>query len=172
MQERGIALPVALILLAVIGLSSITIMRSSTFGAMIAGNLRQGQLAMQAAEAALRFCERQVMSGAPAVPVQPIPAVASDTPTAWNNVANWAAGAGMVVTLPNNVVDSAAAGIRYARAPECMVERMELLAVRGAMDEEAFQITARGFSPNFRSDANGAINGAEVWLQSTIRYTP
>jgi len=127
---------------------------------------------MQAAEAALRFCERQVMSGLGAVPIQPVPAINSDSPSAWNVPANWQAGAGMVATLPANVVNSAAARVQYGERPQCMVERMELLAVRGAMDEDAFQITARGFSPNFRRDGAGTINGAEVWLQSTIRYTP
>ncbi len=171
-RERGIALAIALILLAVIGISSVTAMRSGMFGTMVAGNLQQGQLALQAAEAALRFCERQAMVLPAGVPVQPVPLTNTDQPTAWTTPANWLPAAGMAATLPNAVVDSAAAGVQYNVLPQCMVERMELRSVRGALDEEAFLVTARGFSPNFRRDAQGAINGSEVWLQSTIRFTP
>jgi Tfp pilus assembly protein PilX len=172
LAQRGIALAIALVLLVVIGLGSVVAMKTGMFSTMISGNLRSNQMAVQAAESALRFCERAAMLVPPAVPVQPLPLVNTDRPTAWQTVANWSAGAGMAVTLPAAVTDSANGGLQYAQRPQCMVETMELRLVRGAIDEEAYLVTARGFSPNYRTDAQGAINGAEVWLQSTIRFTP
>lgn len=171
-RQRGIVLAIALILLAVIGIGSMTAMKSGIFGNMVVANMSQNQMALQAAEAALRFCERQAMATPPGVPIQPVPLVDTDQPRAWSDIANWAVGSPMVATLPAAVVDSAAANVSYNLAPQCMVERMELRTVRGAMDEDAFLVTARGFSPNYRRDGQGVINGSEVWVQSTIRFTP
>lgn len=169
-RQRGIVLAVSLILLAVIGLSSVTALKSGLFGGLVASNMRSNELAVQAAEMALRFCERQVMADPPAIAIQPLPLVATDQPVLWADINTWVLG--LAFTLPDVVVNSPRSDIRYVQAPQCLVESMELRRTRGSFDEAAFVITARGFSPEYRADANGAISGSQVWLQSTIRYTP
>lgn len=169
-RQRGIALAVSLILLAVIGLGSVAAIKSGLFGGLISSNLRSNQLAVQAAELALRFCERQAMADPPAIVLQPLPLTNTDQPTLWADIATWTNGTAF--TLPDAAINSPQANVRYLQAPQCLVETMELRAAAGAFDEAAFQITARGFSPDYRADADGAVTGSEVWLQSTIRYTP
>lgn len=169
--QRGIVLAVALIMLAVIGLGSVTAMRSGIFGNLIAGNLRSNQLAVQAAELALRFCERQAMSDPPTITVQPLPALNTESPTLWTLPASWNGAAALATTLPQAVMNSPKSAIRYEQSPQCLVEALELRRTRGAFDETAFLITARGFSPDYSADGDGAVNGSEVWLQSTIRFT-
>lgn len=171
-QQRGVALAVALILLVVIGLSSVTAIQSGLFGSMVANNLRTNQLAVQSAEMALRFCERGARQDPPVVPIQPLPPVNSDAPTGWNDINNWEGGAQIALDLPAAIVNSPNSDVVYARVPQCLVERMELRPMRGSIDEEAFLITARGFSPDYRTNGGQRLNGSEVWLQSTIRWTP
>lgn len=171
-QQRGVALAVALILLVVIGLSSVTAIQSGLFGSMVANNLRTNQLAVQAAEMALRFCERSARLDPPTVPIQPLPAVNSDAPVGWNDINNWEGGAQIALDLPAAIVNSPNSDVAYGRVPQCLVERMELRPMRGSIDEEALLITARGFSPDYRTNGAQRLNGSEVWLQSTIRWTP
>ncbi|MGH1360962.1 MAG: pilus assembly PilX family protein [Burkholderiaceae bacterium] len=169
-RQRGVVLAVALILLAVIGLGSVAALKSGLFGGLVANNLRSNELAVQAAEMALTFCERQAVADPPGVPIQPLPPVATDAPVLWATITPWTDGTAF--NLPDPVVNSPRSDVRYVQAPQCLVERMELIPLKGSFDEVAFLITARGFSPDYRVDGNGQVVGSEVWLQSTMRYTP
>lgn len=171
-RQHGVALAVSLILLVVIGLSSVTAIQSGMFGSMIANNTRTNQLAVQAAEMALRFCERGVQQDPPAVPIQPLPAINTDAPVGWNDINNWQGGGQLALDLPGAIVNSANSDVTYGRVPQCLVEQMELRPMAGAIDEVAFLITARGFSPDYVANGNQLVAGSEVWLQSTIRWTP
>lgn len=163
------ALAVALILLGVIGLGSVAALNSGLYGGLVANNLRSNQLAVQAAEMALRVCERQALAGGAAVPIQPLPNNTSGDPVQWAAAVTWE---NLAFTLPDEIVNSPASEIRYVQAPQCLIEQMELRKMKGAFDEVAFVVTARGFSPDYRRDAAGTIQGSEVWLQTTIRLTP
>ncbi|MFK7963745.1 MAG: hypothetical protein AB8C46_07245 [Burkholderiaceae bacterium] len=167
--QQGVALAVALILLAVIGLSSVAALNSGLYGGLVANNLRSNQLAVQAAEMALRVCEKQAIAGGAAVPIQPLPANTSGTPVQWATAATWN---NVAFTLPDGIVNSPSSEIRYVQAPQCLIEQMELRKMKGSFDEVAFVVTARGFSPDYRRDAAGTVQGSEVWLQTTIRLTP
>ena len=172
-KQQGVALAVALILLAVIGLSSVTAMQSGLFGSMISNNLRTNALAVQSAEMGLRFCERGVRLDPDNVLWQPLPAINTDRPTQWNAIGSWGGGAAIALDVPAAVVDSSNSTVRYSRVPQCLVERMELQKQKGAIDEVAFLITARGFSPDYREDGNGTrTSGSVAWLQSIFRWTP
>ena len=59
--QSGIVLPIVLIFLVVMTLIGITAIRNVTLEERMAGNSRDQQLAFQAAEEALRFCERQIL---------------------------------------------------------------------------------------------------------------
>ena len=170
-HQHGVALAISLILLAVIAITSTVAMRSGIFSGLVAQNLRANQMAVQSAEMALRYCERLAMQDPPGLPVQPLPAVDTDRPQAWATVANWQAG-GISFELPANVVNSPASSVIWRQSPQCLVEALELRRVRGAMDEVAYLVTARGFSPDYRVNAGVVTSGAEVWLQSLVRFTP
>lgn len=169
-RQRGIVLAVALILLAVIGLGSVAAMNSGLFGGLIASNLRSNQLAVQAAELSLRYCERLAMMDPPGIVIQPLPPVNTDQPTLWTDMTTWTNGTAL--TLPADAINSSQSDDVYPTAPQCLVEAMELRAAAGSFDEVAYLITARGFSPNYQAEANQMVSGSEVWLQSTIRFTP
>lgn len=183
-SARGVALVIALILLIVITISSMMIMRSSLFSDMVSKNMRSQNLAMQAAEIALRFCERQVADSTAGFRVFALnnSAITDE----WQLAANWTAASNRVNTVPAAFIG---ATVNFPVAPECIVRRLSYeeaydgAAVprnaakpedRGVPPEYIFffRITARGYSPDYERDANGnAVSGAEIWLQSTVRGT-
>jgi type IV pilus assembly protein PilX len=174
--SRGVVLVVALILVAVIGISSAMAMRLSLFGDIVSKNMRAQNLALQSAELALRFCERQVALDPGAVPM--VSGLGSDLE--WQLPAQWQS----ALTVPEAALGTVAG---YRTAPQCLVRLFsvdEFLAAwppdPGTVSSDArgyssdyvvlHRITARGFSPDFERDANGQpVAGAEVWLQSLVR---
>ena len=175
-RSRGVVLVVALILLAVIGISSAMAMRLSLFGDIVSKNMRAQNLALQSAELALRFCERQVALDPGSVPM----VSGMGTDLEWQLPAQWAS----ALTVPAAALGTATG---YRTAPQCLVRLFgvdEFLAAwppdPGTVSADArgyssdyvvlHRITARGFSPDFERDADGQpIAGAEVWLQSLVR---
>lgn len=176
--QRGVVLVIALILLAVIGLSSAAALRGGLFGDKVSNNLRVGTVALQAAEQALKACEDHVRSTVwgeaglpvlvPPVPLQPI----SPNPTLWTVRNNWVGANAIAYRLPAAAMASVNSGVTYSQAqwPQCLVEPMQLrVAAGGSKRVQAFLITARGFSPDYAvNGANVATSGTEVWLQSQI----
>ncbi|MFJ4289009.1 PilX N-terminal domain-containing pilus assembly protein [Cupriavidus sp. NPDC089707] len=65
-RARGVVLVVALVIIAVVSLLTVWSMRGSLFDERLAGNNRDHQVAFQAAELGLRFCEGVVVTGQPA----------------------------------------------------------------------------------------------------------
>jgi hypothetical protein len=176
--QRGVVLVIALILLAVIGLSSAAALRGGLFGDRVSNNLRVGTVALQAAEQALKACEDHVRNTVwgevglpalvPAVPLQPI----SPNPTLWTVRNNWVGANAIAYRLPAAAMASGNSRVTYGAAqwPQCLVEPMQLRVANGGSKRvQAFLITARGFSPDYAVDgANVATSGTEVWLQSQI----
>ena len=62
--ERGVALMVALVMLVIIGIASVSIMRGALSSDLIANNTRVQTLAMQAAQIGLRYCEDEAVKHA------------------------------------------------------------------------------------------------------------
>jgi len=176
--QHGVVLVIALILLAVIGLSSAAALRGGLFGDRVSNNLRVGTVALQAAEQALKACEGHVRSTVwaeaglvplvPPVPIQPI----SPNPTLWTVRNNWVGAGAIAYRLPAAAMASGNSGVNYgaAQLPQCLVEAMQLrVGSGGSRRVQAFLITARGFSPDYAvNGANVATSGTEVWLQSQI----
>jgi Tfp pilus assembly protein PilX len=180
--QQGVVLVIALILLAVIGLSSAAALRGGLFGDRVSNNMRLATVALQSAEQALKACENDVRSNAavwgealpalnPRVPIQPI----AQNPTAWTVRANWTGAAPLAYRLPAAAMTSATSNVNYGAngavtLPQCLVEEMTLNRRRNASTRvRAFLITVRGFSPDYQVNANGvATSGTEVWLQSQI----
>lgn len=178
--QRGIALVIALVLLVVISLLSVTTLRNIGSAESTAGNVRTSEMANQSAEIALRHCEASVLdqmtieAGAAssytttfsAVNILPVA-----EPPRWQNREIWDSSSGEVFVLPLSLLNQVDMAITtYKRPSECMVERFPVAP--GADPASFFVITSRGFGPEVAA-ADGPVrprpSGSEVWLQSVIK---
>lgn len=176
--QRGIVLVVALIMMAVIAVSSAIAIKLSMSGGMIASSLRGNNLAMQAAEAGLRWCELQARLAVRGQPSQVVIQGATlPGLELWRTLGNFSNNA--IVTVAPQAVLATNGLINYPRMPECVVEQQSLRppvaaeepGLPSAKDQnEVLLITVRGFSPDYRRIGNNSTGG-EVWLQSTL-YIP
>jgi type IV pilus assembly protein PilX len=176
-NQRGVVLVIALIMLGVIGLTTSLAIRSVTLGDRIGNNIRTRQMAYDAAEVALRWCEEQVITRSALLPelaeiadLNPVTSVNA----AWRNIANW----NNATPIPLNLLVINTQGLNVqpygaGTTPLCLAQQMSLRNEPGATLKDldrAVQVTARGFSPDFvnRANANGQARGTEVWLQSNM----
>jgi type IV pilus assembly protein PilX len=160
-QQQGVALIVSIILLLLVSLFTAAAIRNASSNEQVMGGVRTAELATQAAEAALRYCEDSVRK------FGPVPILAVRSPPAWGVIDNWDSSQSLAYTLPAATLNQAQLGVTYQRLPECMVERL-------LPSEEIFVITARGFGPEVKALDSGAGTrrplGAEIWLQSHIEF--
>jgi type IV pilus assembly protein PilX len=170
--QSGVVLIMALIMLVIISLLASFSMRNATSTEAVSGNVRTTQLAMQAAEIALRYCEDGVLQTYSATPTFTVTPLAYQDPPRWKSMANWDDS----TSITNNafiVIPSASLGgtATFKRAPECMIERMRVVNSAGALtDTSTYLITARGFGPEVAAadSSRSRPTGSEAWLQSTI----
>lgn len=173
--QAGVSLIIVLIMLVIIGLTSAAAMRNATSGEKVTNSIRLQNLAQQYAEAALRYCEAEMLKVdadrvATLVEANIIttPVETADAATGWGQAASWTGAGGIAATkttLPEGRVKSQDRSFRPSRLPECVVERQGL-----ADGSLAYVITARGFSPGYTAHAVSGVTtaGSVVWLQSTI----
>lgn len=169
--QHGVVLVIALILLVLISLLAVSSLRNAGSSEMVAGNVRTTELANQAADIALRYCESKALEMATAG-VTP-----DSTPDQWKTSATWDSPtttkpwdgtSTSAFVLPAELVNQAGMTYdTYKRPPECMVER--LLAVTAGASV-FYIVTARGFGPEVAAagPARSRPTGSEVWLQSSI----
>ena len=157
-RQQGVTLLVVMVMLVVIGLVSVSAMRRATNADMVANNSRLEQLAKQAAEAGLRYCEAQLITTGAAVKVQS----ANATAPAWNTFSNWQSG-GTATTIPEAYLKSTDTAMALPRQlPQCMAEYSPL-------GNSVVIVTARGFSPDYTANNNGETqSGSVIWLQSIV----
>ncbi len=179
-KQSGVVLVIALIMLVVLSVIATSAVKSTLSGEVSTNNSRTHGLAMQAAEAGLRHCEKLVQNFLSTTPVSPNlqPAAAPTVGTAynWENVAsNWDsdtgfAAVGGVVLASTDINNSSTEGL-YKRFPECMAQYLET----PAGGTSRFVVTARGFGPDvpaLTGTSRPKPIGSEVWLQSTNTFTP
>jgi type IV pilus assembly protein PilX len=146
-------------------------MRNAASGETVAGNVRTTQLASQAAEIALRYCENAVVGMLAGTPPATAPELLDYNATPkGTNPANWDKETTDVLVIPSESVNQTGS-VTFLRSPECMVERVPVVTTAGALNlSTTFMITARGFGPEVAAaDASRTRPvGTEVWLQSTI----
>ncbi|MET0382541.1 MAG: hypothetical protein ABW032_03875 [Burkholderiaceae bacterium] len=155
--ERGLSLIIAMLMLAVIGIASATVMRNATSADHVAMNNRLLTQANQYAQVALRFCEGQLLLPAAARQVTPL---APQTPAAWTIPSGWTGvGPGTAHTLTAHDISSP---VLPRVAPQCLIEGTALANV--------YTVTARGFSPDFRAEpaTSATRSGSAVWMQSIV----
>lgn len=177
-RERGVVLVIAMILLVVLSLISVAAVRSASSTEVAANNARQQGLALQAAEAALRYCETGALNFIQAttatfkITPEAQPSTASTTYT-WQSLANWdgaSSSANLNLRILTDADVNTATGANaklYKRLPECMVQYQYHVVP----NPNRVVVTARGFGPDVAAVDAGrsAPKGAEVWLQSTLR---
>ena len=173
--QGGLALVVVLVLLVVIGLSSASALRSATSAEQAGNNIRLQYLAQQYAEAALRYCEAELLkpddqrvatlrqANLPEVAVG-----ASVAQSVWGQAASWGpagGGAASKTRPPEAWFSSSLSAFSLPVAPECLAEQQLLPG-----EQRALVITARGFSPGYLADplSGSTRAGAVVWLQSIV----
>jgi Tfp pilus assembly protein PilX len=178
-HQRGVVLVIALSLLVVISLLAITSMRNAGSSESVLGNVRTTELATQAAEIALRHCKLSVLkvqnnakgdiTSAEAsydTTFNAVNILEASTPPHWQDTSgNWDKAPTMAYVLPLSLVNQAGGAIvaTYQRAPECMVEKLDLSG-----DTDFYVVTARGFGPEVAKASGERPVGTEVWLQSHI----
>ncbi len=169
--QKGVVLAMVLIFLVILMALGIAAVRNATLEERMAGNFRSQQLAFQAAEQALHFCENYIQAGsasALAAGVKfhdpgPISGGANDGKNYWEIESFWKDDA-FSTQLPilavqnlNGVSDPLDA------RPRCMVEQMDALFSPLSPDEKdaksQFRITARGV---------GSHSNSVVLLQSYL----
>lgn len=176
-RQRGVVLIIALVMLVVISLLATSSIRNTVSSEAVSGNVRTTQLANQAAEIALRYCEEAVIANVKSS--APLPAnddgdlltiLSPVTPPRAVDPTNWDKVSTDVFPIPEDRVNLATSET-FRRLPECMVERVEVVNATssGLTTTSTYLITARGFGPEVPNDpARGRPDGSEVWLQSTI----
>lgn len=173
--QRGVVLPVALVLLVVISFAGILAVRNSANAEQMSNNLRLNVQANQAAEVALKYGELVAMEEAGTTStgnynndiariVALEVASPNDANAAWQTRANWNAGAVNLISVPNRFYQRNANTVgRLQNAPTCIIQRFSI------GDKDGFLITARGLSNTAQLDNNGSLtSGSEVWLQSIL----
>lgn len=189
-EQRGVLLIVVLIMLMVLSILASVSIRGASSSEQVSNQSRVSNLAQQAAEAALRYCETQVQAyeANPATGFAPAPA-----PFGAGAKYHWEAGAGdtqapagakapmsnwdeidaaknafvasnILKVLPTfTAVGDAGALVYFKRKPECMSQYLA-----GDATLKTFITTARGFGPEVGAKDGNAPEGTEVWLQSML----
>ncbi len=180
-SQRGFVMLTSMIFLMVLTMLAITAVRRATQEERFARSMREQNLAFQAAETALRFCQRDFEATNKGdvlppgldrtvgnIPVNLYPQVdpSNPAPTLWATRANWAANG---YRLPANTIPN----LTPAQQPECMIEawykpKVGAVLTGGSVSNSggntagaqyAYVITARG---------QGASDLSVIWLQVTL----
>lgn len=169
-RQQGVVLPVALILLVVMSFAGLYAARNSANHEQFSNNLRTSNVARQAAEIGLRFCESvviDILDNEGAVHGG-LSGNISETEIddnlidsgVWNTLVNWADGSANLITAPLDYDSNVKAAARLTNAPTCIAQRMT---------RDRVLVTARGLSNDAEVDADGQLErGSEIWLQSIL----
>ena len=183
-RRKGASLIIVLVMLVVIGLTSAASLRNASSNERVSHNFRMHWLAEQYAEAALRYCQSQLLladaqrvSSLQEAALMPINASAPG----WANPQTWSGSGGAFASLTSvaqSFVESSDSAFVPPILPQCVVERQALPSMQNGAavgSADVYVITARGFSPDYREIRPGLRSGAVVWLQcrlSVLRAAP
>lgn len=171
-QERGIVLPVVLVLLLVLAFVGLLAARRAATVEEVSNNTRVQQVATLAAESGLRHCEAVVIDAvddgnrfddAVKLRVQHTPLLTDpdDARAQWKLLQNWRPGSAQLISVEPDPASSPT--LQGVPTLYCLAE---------AMQGDQYLITARGLSAGTSFNAAGQLQGgAEVWMQSVLRPT-
>lgn len=176
-RQRGVVLIIAMVMLVVISLLASLSIRNALSSESVSGNVRTTELASQAAETALRYCESAVTALVTAGTAMPtgMTALAAVTPARFSDMTNYwdkVPAPNTIFVVPSDMVNTSGTTTTFSRMPECMIERVSTLntANNALVDTRTYSITARGFGPEVKdpSGTRGRPVGTEVFLQSVL----
>ena len=175
LKQKGVMLPIALILLVVISILGIMAMRNATVGEQTINAVRTNAATRAAAEMGLRHCEAVVyeISDKPTIPLYAAEAAKialkgkdginiltgqNDANALWTVAANWKSTSAYRISMMT-------ANSGFKNPPKCMIEK-----VKFASGEDGYLITSRGIGNEAEyDDSTGLVkSGAEIWLQSVL----
>ena len=161
-SQRGVALVIALVFLLILTILGITAMQTATMQERMSGNVRDRNVALQAAEVTLRAGEREleeaVLPPSAATGLHYYDSLENEDGVLWWYEFDWDDDNKVAtVTVDDRVRDA-----RY------VIEEMTVFAPGGVSvtgeafeDQNFYRITARGI---------GTTEGSLVFLQTTFRY--
>jgi Tfp pilus assembly protein PilX len=169
-RERGVVMPVALILLVIISFAGLYSARTSANHEQFSNNLRTMNVARHAAELGLRYCEQvvidQVENDGENFPadaarvVQNLIPSPEDNNAVWRSLANWSNAGANRITAPLTYAANVNSAVELNFAPTCIAQRTA---------DDQFVITSRGLSNDAELDANGRLTrGSEIWFQAVL----
>ena len=182
-KERGVVLVITLILIVILSLLGTFAIRNATQSERSINGIRSTEVAREAAETALRFCEQVAIfdgdgkdyteystTGLRGKIITTTIGSEFDPAAEWRKSASWTGN--NVISLPADYynkkpsgtdVDSAQLDI----APRCLIQKIESTSTPKLT---GYLITARGFANNakFDSSTGKSTRGAESWMQSVL----
>lgn len=184
-DERGTVMLLALIMMAVLVIAAAAAVKLSMNSDRVAHNLRSRQLALEAAESALRWCERKVKDDPWSVLMvsDAVHGVADDE---WLDAGAWSSWG---VNVPRSALTPGST-MSATHDPQCLIRHFTLESWRdrnppalGSVTIESrgydakhfmfYRITARGFSPDWQPasslQAPGDTRGSMATVQVMIR---
>jgi type IV pilus assembly protein PilX len=168
-HQFGAILVTTLAILGIISVIALLSVRNASSSTQISNSARSRALALQAAESALRFCERAALrqrNGYVSGALTPAPAP-SDPRTGyrWQNLGNWDGSTSGANLVTLSTTDLGIGNSPYRRLPECMAEYMD------GGNAQKVVVTARGFGPEvgLPDSHRSTPVGTEIWLQSFIQ---
>lgn len=155
-RERGASLLVALIFLVIMAMLGVTVANVTTMQEKMAGHTRDRDLALQAAEAALRDAEQKLKDAGIRAAAPDIVGANANNDAFWETCFKDHPGPCAVRYTPTNTLPTSGEGA-VAAQPEYVIEQ------RPAAGTEIYRVTAR---------AVGGTVDAVVILQAEFGVTP
>lgn len=182
--QSGVVLVVSLILIVILSLLGTFAIRNAGQSERSINGVRSVEVAREAAETALRYCEQvaiydgdgKAYSEYGETNVQtkiistPMITGELDTNAAWRSADNWKGVAPIQVpatyTTKHSGGSAATDVVSLANKPLCVIQKIN----NTTTNLQGYLITARGFANNasFDSATGKAKQGAEAWLQSVL----
>lgn len=182
-RQRGVVLLITLVLIVVMSLLGTFAIRNATQSERSINAMRSAEVAREAAETALRFCEQVAMFDAAdknytefgstgmreRIIASPAIASEADTSAAWRSADSWKGN--KAIEVPDSyfkktgiTTDDAS---QLKTAPRCLIQKIASTAMPQLT---GYLITARGFAndANFNPDTGKSTQGAEAWMQSVL----
>ncbi|WP_341890542.1 PilX N-terminal domain-containing pilus assembly protein [Variovorax sp. YR752] len=182
-RERGVVLVVTLVLVVILSLLGTFAIRNATQSERSVNGIRSTEVAREAAETALRFCEQVAIfdgdgkdyteNGATGMRAKIVATTIGsefDLKAKWRDSTSWSDA--KAIKVPPSFFNKKSSGtevdaVQLEIAPRCLIQR---IATTSTPQLTGYLITARGFANNAKfDDATGkATRGAEAWLQSVL----
>lgn len=173
-SQRGVVLPIALIMLVIISFAGLLAARNSTTHEQFSDNMRTNQMARQFAEEALRHCERIAMDSFEEgsefdsnvknkISTTEVASEAADEikKGIWNIKDSWKNNAINLIVVTPRYGSGIEKKIPAINNPRCIIQKMS---------NDRFLVTSRGLSADALTDTDqiNLVAGSEVWLQSVL----